>query len=393
MYFPYFKFGCDLEINSARTAAYVTNQCDICGEGAVKGTVALASDCDPLLWTTGNPPVAVTYTSPTTDPAPWYDAAVSESATFLGYRVLNVTKANPLDRPIARLIANVTGTPTGGVIAPFKPSAQRYNFAVLLFACDELSMEYGYRWLEDRLINGCPPGDTPCSIYEVEFRNTCQHFTGPPTQAENLKGRWFLKNCGLVEGPIWGEDPLPGMRKYVRRAEFSIVSEQPWTYGTPTGLTSEEAFPAIATDTCGSPTFEAFFCRTVPVDSTVITNDTPGALSFLVEVHADDYTMQDVVIKVLSGACPGGAEVWSLHVDRIPPENKFTLDTSTNTLLMTNNVGASVDGTPFIDISAGPISFAALEGLTGSYCVVIEADECAIRPDTWASITQVVREF
>lgn len=389
MYFPYFKFGCDLVINSAATAAYVTNQCDICTDD-IKGTLTLASDCDPLLWTTAASPAPIVYTSPATDPAPWYDAGTPESARFLGYRVLNVTKANPLERDITKLIPNATTL--GGVISPFKPSAQQYKFAVLLFACDELSMEYGYRFLEQKLLNGCTGDDDPCSIYDIEFRNTCQRLGVAPTQAEVLAGRWFLKNSGLIQGPVWGEDPLPGMRKYVRRVEFTVASEQPWTYGTATGITSEESYPAIGTDTCGSPTLDAFFCDTLTVSETLSTSGTSGTLAFLVEIHADDYTMQDVHIRITSGACPGGAELYDLHIDRIPPENTFTFDTSTNTVLMTSGV-TTVDGAPFLDVSEGPITFPVLSGLSGSYCVIVEAYECSIRPDTWVSITQVTRDF
>lgn len=389
MYFPYFKFGCDLEINAAATAAYVTAQCDICDD-EIKGTLVLTNDCDPLLWTTGNPPTPVTYDTPATDPAPWYDAGTPESARFLGYRVLNVTKANPLERSITKLISNMAGV--GGVIAPFRPSAQRYNFQILLFACDELAMEYGYRWLDEHLRDGCV-GATPCSVYDVEFRNTCQHLDSSPTQLEVMTGRWFLKNAGLVEGPIWGDDPLPGMRKYIRRADFSIVSEQPWTYGTPVGLTFEEAYPPIGTDTCGSPTLDAFFCDRLAISETITTDDTPGTTAFLVEIHADDYTMQDVTIEIFEDACPAsGSPIYTLHIDRIPPENTFTLDTSTNTMIMTS-VGGSVDGSPFLDLSDGPITFPVLPGDSGDYCVVIEADECSIRPDTWVSVTQVIREF
>lgn len=397
MYFPYFKFGCDLEINAAATSAYVTAQCDIC-DPEILGTLVLTNDCDPLLWTTGNPPLPVVYDTPATDPAPWYDVAIPESARFLGYRVLNVTKANPLERSVTKLISNIAVNPTfgtyniGGVLGPFRPLAQRYNFQMLLFACDELAMEYGYRYLEAKLFDACGEGEDPCSIYDIEFRNTCQHLDSSPTQSEVLAGRWFLKNAGLVEGPVWGDDPLPGMRKYIRRADFSIVSEQPWTYGTATGLTSEEEFPAIGTDACGSPTLDGFFCDRLAISETLNTNSTPGTLSFLVEIHADDYTMQDVTISINSGACPGGAEIYSLHIDRIPPENTFTFDPSTNTLLMTSGV-TTVDGAPFIDVTDGPITFPALEGLTGSYCVIVEADECSIRPDTWVSITQVIREF
>lgn len=398
MYFPYFKFGCELEINSAATSAYVTNQCDIC-DPEIKGTLVVTNDCDPLLWTTDPVPTPITYDTPATDPAPWYDAGVPESSRFLGYRVLNVQKANPLERDITKLITQVLiesgGNEhwLGGVIAPFRPLPQRYNFQVLLFACDELAMEYGYRYLEDHLLNGCPPGDTPCSLYEVEFRNTCQHLNSSPSQYDVMTGRWFLKNAGLVEGPVWGDDPIPGMRKYVRRVDFSIVSEQPWTYGTPVGLAFEESYPAIGTDTCGSPTLDAFFCDRLAISETLTTDETPGTTAFLVEIHADDYTMQDVTIEVFTGSCPAaGSPIYSLHIDRIPPLNTFTFDTSTNTMIMTSG-SVSVDGSPFLDLTSGPITFPVIPGESGDYCVVVEADECSIRPDTWVSITQVIREF
>ena len=48
MFVPYLKYGCTLEINNARTAAYVGDICAVC-DGA-KPTLTVDNKCDILNW-------------------------------------------------------------------------------------------------------------------------------------------------------------------------------------------------------------------------------------------------------------------------------------------------------------------------------------------------------
>lgn len=221
MYFPFVQFTCDTTsfvINSAATAAYVTNSCDLCTE-PIKGTLAMDCDCDPLYWTTDATPDPVVYVSPATDPAPWFAAGLAESADFLGYHVLNVVRPNQ----VARTVTQRLGRSGGGVLGPLNRSPIRFDFQVLLFACDDLAMEYGYRFLANRL--ACLNFSTQCDRGSLVYRDSCQDITGSPTQSAVNAGRWRIGNALLINGPVWGDDPIPGMRKHIRRVDFSISGE------------------------------------------------------------------------------------------------------------------------------------------------------------------------
>lgn len=220
MYFPYVSFSCGtgFVINAAATAAYVSAQCSICAD-EIMGTLALDCDCDPLFWTTSPTPSPITYTTPAGDGAPWYTSSIPESARFLGYRVQNVESQNQVSRTITQRL----GSSGGGVLGPLARSVVRLDFQVLLFACDELAMEYGYRFMSNRL--ACLLFTSPCDRGTLIYRNTCQELSGSPSQAAVIAGRWQVDNALLISGPTWGADPIAGMRKYVRRADFSIAGE------------------------------------------------------------------------------------------------------------------------------------------------------------------------
>lgn len=226
MFFPYVLYTCSsgqqLEINSAATATYVENNCDTCG-AVIRGTFSMNCNCDPLYWTHITPITAITYSTPAVDGALWYSAGVVESHTFLGYHVRNVTRPNQM----ARTVTQRLGRAGGGVLGPLNRGVVRLDFQVLLFACDDPGMEYGFRFLSNQLACAQTVGDgsTECSRGTLVYRNTCQDFTGTPTEAATRKGMWRVSNAVLVSGPVWSDDPLPGMRRYVRQAEFSIAGE------------------------------------------------------------------------------------------------------------------------------------------------------------------------
>lgn len=219
MYFPYVFFDCGagFVINSAATSAYINAICEICEEN-VLGTLAADCDCDPLYWdSTG--PTPVVYTTPNGDNAPWQTPHLPESNRFLGYRILSVVRPNQISRTITPRI----GRSGGGVLGPLNRGAIRFDFQVLLFACDELAMEYGYRFLTNRL--ACLGLDSQCGRGTLLYRDTCHELSGSPSADEIDAGLWIVNDALLVNGPVWAEDPIPGMRKHVRRVDFSIAGE------------------------------------------------------------------------------------------------------------------------------------------------------------------------
>ena len=208
MIFPYFQFGCTLEINAQRTAAYLSNLGAVCDDGDFRGSVSMTCDCPPLRWvapeTILDPMVGVSYVDPITDQAPWYDPDIPESGQFFGFLIQEVTQNSVASRTAVTRVSSSGG----GVLGPVRNKERRLDFTVIMFGCNELAMEYGFRYLMDTLgSGGC---DDPCTLCDAEYRDSCPPLPYGPSYEALDRGRWILKNVGMVEGPKLGKAPVEG---------------------------------------------------------------------------------------------------------------------------------------------------------------------------------------
>ena len=68
MYWPYFALGCNLEINSQRTSAYINNASSIV-TGGIGANIDISCDCPALnyVYDVDDVPQIATYTTPAGD--------------------------------------------------------------------------------------------------------------------------------------------------------------------------------------------------------------------------------------------------------------------------------------------------------------------------------------
>lgn len=401
MYFPYLRYGCNFEINSARTATYIRNRCEFCGD-TLKGSVNVLDNCDILHYefsADGESIVSSDITVPGAD-APWVDASYPESARFMGFYISNVTKPSHVGRSVSTKISGFGG----GILETLRAAAQEFEVEVFLFACDEAAMEYGFRYLASGLVGGgC---DEPCTLCDVEFRDSC-HDVGPgvPTVDEFNQGLWVLHNCGITKAPEWSSPPVEGMNFFARRARFSFASELPWKYTCPVTCTDGATF-SVPTPTlpCG-PDFDSWFCGETAVVCSMDEPSIVGETGAIIELFAGTKSLSGIELQIIPDehgwvAAPGTAPpgfVTPLPCDLVvvrdlPAYHTLIYDTTIEQVLVRTPWGEIVDGTPYLNFDTGsPPGFPVVR--CGSFAVRVKVDECAVTASTNVTIQTAHREL
>jgi hypothetical protein len=401
MYYPLFAYGCSLEINSQRTAAYLDSATTTCDAGDLKSRIDLTCDCDPLHWKqndeTGVWSPAV-YTNPVTDQAPWYDADIPESAQFLGFMIEDVKQDTAVS---GRTFSTRLSSSGGGTIGPVRNKERRLDFTVLMFACNEPAMEYGFRFLNDMLMSpGCDDG---CTLCDAEYRESCPAVDG---SAESLdQGRWILKNVGAVIGPVWGDNPLSGSACNIRRVQFTLVSELPWKFKCPVPVCTDVALAGYPADGVDCVNWSDILCGKQEVSCTASEPLIIGETGLIIEVQAGDIDLQHIEIAVRpdpygyeanEGTRPAGyvrTEPCDLiYLPAIPANSRLVYDTSIEEIKVVLPGGGEVDGTIYVATDEGnPPSFPTLR--CGDFCISVSVSECSVVGTPTVSISSVHREL
>lgn len=402
MTFPYMLYGCNLEFNTARTAAYVRNRCEICDDNSVRGEIQLRYTCDLLNWEIDESDVisAVTYNDPDTDGAPWIDSSYPESSRFLGFMIERVNKPTHIRRNVTQ---KVSGS-GGGIIEALRPNAQQFEVDVLLFACDELAMEYGFRYLVNALAGGgC---DDPCTLCDLEYRDSCPEITGTPDVDEFNQGRWILKNVAVTVAPEWLDPPVDGLTHYVRRARFSFASELPWKFTCPDTCVAGATFPVEEpTLPCGMD-FEKFFCSETFVGCAVTEPSIVGETGIIVSLTSGTLPLSGIEIRIIPDqngwACdpetapegfvdPDPCDL--IYIEDLPAGYTLHYDTSIEQVIVISNAGVVSDGTPYLSFGGvgNPPSYPVVR--CGSFCVKVVVDECSVSDGAEVTIESVHREL
>lgn len=399
MYFPFFQYGCSLEINSQRTAAYVSNAADVCVDGDIRSYMDLKCNCAPLGYVINdNDTVSVaTYTTPAGDQAPWYDASIPESAKFFGFMIEDVTMNSVASRNVKSRIS----TSGGGVLGPIRNKERRLEFTVLMFGCTEEAMEYGMRFLTDAL--GSPGCDDGCTLCDAEFRDSCPTVDG--TFASMQKGRWILKNVGAVEGPIRQADPLEGSSCNLRRVKFTLVSEMPWKFKCPVVECNAIPFAASLTDGTNCGNWSDILCGENDVACSVNEDLVIGETGLIISVVAGNVPLQHIRIAIRpdkfgyecnAGNRPDGYQrvepCDEIYIPSIPANSTFVYDTSIESIQVVFAGGGAYDGTPYVSTRVGsPPTFPTLR--CGSFCVSVSVSECSVVGNPTCTIKSVHREI
>lgn len=400
MYIPYFQLGCVLEINSQRTAAYLANVVDICGNGSFRGTHSMTCDCPPLHWLIpddGGPAEAATYTTPASDQAPWVDGDIAESSQFLGFVINDVT----VNAVTSRSITTRVSSSGGGVVGPRRNKERRFDFTVLMFACNESAMEYGFRFLTDAL--GSPGCDDGCTLCDGEYRDSCPTVDGSLSSLD--KGRWILKNVAAVEGPTYEKPPVEGMQCNVRMVKFSLVSEYPWKFKCPVDECIDEPLATFPGWAGGCTNAEEFFCEQQYAYCSVSEPLIIGETGLVIKIKAGSVPLQHIDIAITPdkfgyecnvGDRPAGyvplTPCDQIQIPIIPAGSTLIYDTSIESVTLELPGGGVVDGTPYISTKVGkPPTFPTIR--CGDFCIRVGVSECSVQGGPTMSIQSVHREL
>jgi hypothetical protein len=160
------------------------------------------------------------FTSPSADPAPWYDSTIPESAEFLGL----ISKLDFQTLGIKRNISQRFGNLGGGVIGIEQFAARNLHVDGLLVAATCPGLEYGRHWLYSRLGGDC----IGCTMRTIRVRESC-----PPTDGSNdPRGERIMYEGALVEGIKRNDNGGWNCCDY-DGIEFDIASQSPYLYSRP----------------------------------------------------------------------------------------------------------------------------------------------------------------
>lgn len=402
MAFPYLKYGCSLEINSAQTATYLANRCEFCDE-TPKATLQVSTDCEVLNFFVDDEGEIVphSWSRPLTVEADWVTSAEPHSDQFIGMIVEDISSPAHITRAIT---PKVSGS-GGAILETPRPTARQFEVTVLLFACSREGMEYGFRYLTNTLVGGgC---EDPCTLCDLEYRDACSSFDGAePTLDEFNEGLWVLHNVGVVRSPEWGDHPAPGLSDYVRRVRFTLASELPWKFKCSETELEWTAFDAPPTLPCGSFAFEKLFCGQSELFAAVVEPSVVGETAMIIEVQAGSRPLRGIEVQIIPDeqgwvcdpetapagfVSPDPCDI--IYIEDLPARYTLNYDTSRERVTVTTNTGKQVDGTPYLsfDGKGGPPTFPTIR--CGSYCVKVLVDECSVSSGASAYIESVHREF
>lgn len=402
MYWPYFSMGCSLEMNSQRTTAYLNNVSNIALGGGISTRIDARCECPPLsyIFDEDDVPQLATYTTPAGDQAPWFDSDIAESARFLGFIISDVV----FNAVAARSITTRISSSGGGSLGPIRNKERRLDFDVLMFACDEISMEYGFRYLTDALASsGCDDG---CTLCDAEYRESCPPIQGGPQLADSLnKGRWILKNVGLVDGPVWGETPVESAACNMRRVKFSLVSEMPWKFKCPVvecDSVELAGYPSAGTD-CDN--WDEILCGKQEVACSVSEGLIIGETGLIISVTAGSIPLQHIQIAIRPDAFGYEADPDSrpvgyvrvepcdlIYIPELPASHTLVYDTSIESIKVLVPGGGTYDATPLIATAEGRApTFPTLR--CGNFCVSVAVSECSVEGAPTVTVSSVHREL
>jgi hypothetical protein len=433
---PYFKLGCTLEMNPVQTAAYIQSP-SICSGGSYLPnverpgfpgvTTTLNCPCNTLLYDLDNvnpiscapdPILLPPYTNPADDLALWYDSTTLQSqfvsAGFLGFYIESIAG---LDSVLTREVRRKVGGIGGGVLGPLRATERSVEITVILFACNEASMEYGMRYLIDSLI-----GDrcSSCDTCDAEIRLACPPFddtvSGQELYDQLDEGRWRMKRVGVVEGPRWDSPPLETSQCFIRRATFTIAAEIPYLYKCPQrcdlvrsdGRTPEVTpCPEVATFFQPPPStgdciaFDEWLCSRYELCCTIDNAFDIGETSVDLTIWSGTSDLENIVVQIkenpLEFACndPRLDQIdpcVTLTIPVLPSGTELQLLSSIEEIILIDQIGNESDGISLIALPEG-IAPSFLNVRCGTYCVCISVDSCSADEAARVRLDTVHREL
>lgn len=177
------------------------------------------------------------FVSPSADPAPWYDAAVPESAEFLGLYVVDLDFQSV---DVRRSVSQRFSAAQGGVIGFEQVGARLVKVRAYLVASSCPGMEYGRHWVYSKLGADC----SGCSLGMLRVRDSCP----PDDGSDDTRGEWIIYDAALIEGITRNDNPGFPCCDY-DPIEFTLAGESPYLYkraGASTSAVEVQSNGAIA---------------------------------------------------------------------------------------------------------------------------------------------------
>lgn len=208
MFDGYLSIGGVEVLNRARTAAYVK---------AFLPKVEVICDDAQLRVALGHG----SYTSPTSDNAPWYRSTSVPTSEFYGLFPGKMEGAENSTREVA--VTELSGN--GAVMTSPRFGSLEIRFVATAFAKNQDSMTAGMAWLRQILSNeGCADGTNGCTGREAKVFSTIP----TTTSAATAFSRSFYKS-EVTEGPLVTKKfPTKGFVMW--QVEFTITAGVPWPF-------------------------------------------------------------------------------------------------------------------------------------------------------------------
>lgn len=208
-----------------------------------------------------------TFTSPSTDPAPWYDVATPESAEFLGIIADTPTGFGGVT---TRESTDRLGYLGGVALSSERRQGRSSDWRVWIVGATVPGAQYGFTWLRNMLATACDSCTTCDAAVRLYFGDTYQ------------VGRWLQYEVALVSGPTVADD-----MGVVIEVTFTLLASNPYLYMEPVDAITDAPLQGDSGFTECIP-FDVWFCGTLPTTDVCIAIDRQlsGELAPILELDA-----------------------------------------------------------------------------------------------------------
>lgn len=249
------------------------------------------------------------FSTPTDDPAPWYEPTRPESADFLGFWMYG----GELQPVTARSVGQ--NGHRSSTLSPLTMKGRILQGQGLMIATSAEGMYYGQSWLTE-VLRGSPCADGDCPSDDLIILPACPELPGYD------ESRYFrtIVNAGVVDGPVFA--PTIRRQYIAQQASFVLASTQPWLYHPATRCLDAEIL--------------ADYYAAQVLSCALTTPEWMGEGTFRVELeNVGNMDATDITITgqiSLDGTCPVsglGTSVppsWSYTIPTLAPEDKLVID-------------------------------------------------------------------
>lgn len=391
-------------LNGARTAAYLGNAALSAGTGidACQPFTGLRCATYPYHPYLG-PSIEgldcgtmqpITFSTPTLDPAPWYNVNYPQSADALGYAVEEWTGLD--DGHITRGSTPWGGYGGGASLGSISANGRTMKVNLFLFGKTEQAVEYLFRWLGVTLTGVC----ATCATESILVRRFCGSTVDP------WDGVAELRNVGLIEGLKWEADIAAVPSCFLRRASFTLMAGDPCLYSPDEPVATQPDDEDANLVTClgtDSPTNENRFncrptcsetaqsCRTIRG----FTVNTLGAVAPIVTWSNTStqytYPMRAIVradpatVGVSPNPC-GLPILGEIYVRPLPPDSQLRWDVVGRIVqFKDSSTGGWAPGWTYVEANDPPLQRFFSAGCGTAYVIMEPGSLCAhfVSGTTW----------